>query len=365
MEGVTSLSITLKSEVNTLEVWNRQEYVRVGGEEFDFASLLQTTTHFLPTTTTNTTTNNTMSGTPMTITEKLAAAKVELADLERLVEEERKKAEEEVRRKAKEEVRRKAEEHQKMVEAESAAKANPLKRKSALDSEYKDGEDNKAEDKGEEAKKLLKPSLGRRSVQHQVSLLEYKKQNTRTMKTSAHAQREIDKSKEVVRISKTKYNGNYQHIMVLRVLNYYYWAKAKKDRADKAAHRICMDFRRTIKGYGVYAQLWRDTAACSNGGKRAYTLKTAAMWEGMKEWCAVQYEVLRRAEVAANVLDQTRSLLPYLEQLVDGVRPYLPILAHLKMEVPTDLRNAPETSSSINLIWRGVAFNGQTLLTVL
>ena len=59
-------------------------------------------------------------------------------------------------------------------------------------------------------------------------------------------------------------------------------------------------------GYGAYAQLWRDAAARAEGGKRAYALKTAAMWEGMKDRCARQYETSRRAEVNADALDQTR-----------------------------------------------------------
>ncbi|KAH9902475.1 hypothetical protein C8Q73DRAFT_634352 [Cubamyces lactineus] len=205
----------------------------------------------------------------------------------------------------------------------------------------------------------------RLAVQHRASLLEYKKQNARTTKTNAHAQREIDKAKEVARVLATRYNDNYQRIVALRALDYdaraddtagarlrridldadlaianmarartlgdskltpswiwsrgdlltywiaadvaqWYRAKAEKDRADEAVNRICADFRRTIKGYGAYARLWRDAAARSDGGKRAYALKTAAMWEGMKERCARQYEASRRAEVAADVLDQTR-----------------------------------------------------------
>ena len=83
-------------------------------------------------------------------------------------------------------------------------------------------------------------------------------------------------------------------------------AKAEKDRADEAVNRVCADFRRTIKGYGAYAQLWRQAAVHFDGGKRAYAFKTADMWESMRERCVKQYEASRRDGIHADTLDQTR-----------------------------------------------------------
>ncbi|OSC99799.1 hypothetical protein PYCCODRAFT_1469930 [Trametes coccinea BRFM310] len=128
-----------------------------------------------------------MSATPMSATDKLAAMKAQLAELERLAEEERRqeeewrKAEEEAIRKAEEEARRKAEEEKRRAEeeekrkaeeerrrteeerqrtAELASQAIPQKRKSAHpDSEHEEDEEDEAQ--GEEAEVLHKPSLGR------------------------------------------------------------------------------------------------------------------------------------------------------------------------------------------------------------
>ncbi|OSD00280.1 hypothetical protein PYCCODRAFT_1469609 [Trametes coccinea BRFM310] len=129
----------------------------------------------------------------MSAAAKLAAMKAQLAELERLAEEERrqeeerKKAEEEARKKAEEEARRKAEEEKRRAEeeekrkaeeerrrteearrteeerrrtAELASQAIPQKRKSAHpDLEHEEDEEDEAQ--GEEAEVLHKPSLGR------------------------------------------------------------------------------------------------------------------------------------------------------------------------------------------------------------
>ncbi|KAL7281331.1 hypothetical protein ACG7TL_004640 [Trametes sanguinea] len=109
-----------------------------------------------------------MSSNSMSAADKLAAMKVQLAELERLAEEEQRQEEEwrkaeEEKRRAKEEEKRKAEEERQRTEeerrrtAELASQAIPQKRKSTHpDSEYE--EDEEDEEQGEEAEVLHKPS---------------------------------------------------------------------------------------------------------------------------------------------------------------------------------------------------------------
>ncbi|KAI0359016.1 hypothetical protein OH77DRAFT_1502180 [Trametes cingulata] len=111
-------------------------------------------------------------------------------------------------------------------------------------------------------------------------------------------------------------------------------AKAAKDRADEAVNKICAEFRRTCQGFGAYADLWRQAAEDESrpAGERAYASKTAAMWSRMRTLCEQQYNASRRRGVEADRLDQTRSMRPYLRQLLDNrLEPYEGILATLRM----------------------------------
>ncbi|KAI0348920.1 hypothetical protein OH77DRAFT_357638 [Trametes cingulata] len=109
-------------------------------------------------------------------------------------------------------------------------------------------------------------------------------------------------------------------------------ARAAKDRADEAVNKICAEFRRTSIGYAAYADLWRQAAQTSGrpAGEKAYALKTAAMWERMRNQCDEHYDGSRRAGIDAGQLDQTRSLRPYILQLADGdATPFESIMAAL------------------------------------
>ncbi|KAI0324988.1 hypothetical protein GY45DRAFT_1438713 [Cubamyces sp. BRFM 1775] len=98
----------------------------------------------------------------------------------------------------------------------------------------------------------------------------------------------------------------------------WYRAKAGKDRADEEVNIRCADFRRTCAGYKTYAEMWRQAAMVQSGGERAYALKTASMWDRMARQCAQEYENARKPGVDADTLDQTRSIRPYLAQMLEG-----------------------------------------------
>ncbi|KAI0325214.1 hypothetical protein GY45DRAFT_1261276, partial [Cubamyces sp. BRFM 1775] len=204
----------------------------------------------------------------------------------------------------------------------------------------------------------------RLAVQHRASLIEHKTKNARTTKTNMAAQADIDEAKGRAQLLAARYNDNYDRITKLRGEDYdarkdeggggrlraidqdkdlaianmavartlgdskksgswiwsvfevseassteqaqWFRAKAEKDRADEAVNRHCAEFRRTIKAYDAMSALWRDAAARTDGGERAYAFKTAAMWEGMHRRCALEYERARRNEIPAERLDQTR-----------------------------------------------------------